>query len=112
MPWIPLGGAQVPIRGVAETPVGGAVCLLDRRAGTRCGMVTAKNQTINFPEGTITGLTRTTSACRRAAAIAFVSGDQAQGVPLGGTAAAHRRRQLLHAGQPVLAAYGLTLVTG
>jgi hypothetical protein len=110
VPWIQLGSTQHMIRGATETPVGGAVCLLDRTVGQRCGVITAKNQTITFPEGTIYGLTRT-NICMQAGsgAIAFVSGDQAQGVPIGGSSCTTTGVSYFAPVRPVLAAYGLTL---
>lgn len=111
VPWISVGSTRHVIRGATETPVGGAVCLLDRSVGQRCGVITAKNQTINLPEGTIYGVTRTTICMPPTTAIAFVSGDQAQGVPLAGS------NSCTTAGvsyflpiRPILTAHGLTLL--
>ena len=112
VPWITVGGTRYPIAGATETPVGGAVCLLDRSVGQRCGLVTAKNQTIVFPEGTVYGVTRT-NICLPAGgtAIAFVSGDQAQGVPIGGSDCFSGGPSFFQPIRAVLSAYGLTLLT-
>jgi streptogrisin B len=40
--------------------VGQRVCRSGPTTGVHCGTVTAVNLTVNFPEGTITGLARTT----------------------------------------------------
>ena len=40
---------QGPDHGLAETPVGGSVCLLRPDHRTRCGTITAKNQTDQLP---------------------------------------------------------------
>lgn len=112
VPWIPVGGAQYVVRGATETPIGGVVCLLDRSVGQRCGTVTAKNQTVNFPEGVIYGLTRTNICMPPGTAIAFVSGDQAQGVPLGGTSCSTQGVSYFLPVRPVLAAHGLTILGG
>lgn len=112
VPWIPVGGAHHVITGSTETPVGGSVCLLDRALGQRCGAVTAKNQTVTFAEGTITGLTRTNICMSAGSAIAFVSGGQAQGVPVGGSGCSTVGVSYFLPIRPILAAYGLTLVTG
>jgi hypothetical protein len=112
VPWISLGSTRHVIRGAAETPIGGSVCLLDRAVGQRCGVITAKNQTVNFAEGTITGLTRTNICMPPGSAIAFVSGDQAQGVPIGGSSCSTTGVSYFTPVRPVLAAHGLTLVTG
>ena len=111
--WIPLGGTKHIIRGSTETPVGGSICLLDRSLGLRCGTVLAKNQTVNYPEGVITGLTRTNICMSAASAIAFVSGQQAQGVPLAGSSScASGGVSYFYPVNRILSAYGLTLVTG
>jgi hypothetical protein len=112
VPWIPIGGGQYVIAGGTEAPVGGSVCLLDRALGQRCGVITAKNQTVAFPEGAITGLTRTNICMSAGSAIAFVSGDQAQGVPVGGSSCSTSGVSYFRPVRPILAAYGLTLLTG
>jgi streptogrisin C len=111
VPWIQLGSTRHMVRGATETPVGGSVCLLDRSLGQRCGVITAKNQTVTFPEGTISGLTRTNICMSAGSAIAFVSGDQAQGVPLGGSSCSTTGVSYFTPIRPILAAYGLSLVT-
>lgn len=113
VPWIPLGGTKYTIKGSAETPVGGSVCLLDRTTGLRCGVITAKNQTVNYPGGVVYGLTRTNICMSPGGAIAFVSGDQAQGVPLGGSGSCTTSGVSYFLPiNPLLSGYGLTLVTG
>jgi len=112
VPWIDTGAGKTVITGSRETPVGGPVCLVDHTLGFSCGTVTARNQTIVFPEGVISGLTRT-DICASSRAAAYLSGDQAQGVPVGGsgfcTTAGTSWFQPIN---PILAAYGLTLLTG
>lgn len=110
--WIDAGD-KYPIAGSKETPVGGRVCLLSHTAGISCGTVTAKNVTISFPEGTISGLTRT-DVCPQPRGIAFVTGDQAQGVPVGGGSGICTTpgTSYFYPVNRVLSAYGLTLVTG
>ncbi|HEX6356599.1 S1 family peptidase [Actinophytocola sp.] len=112
VPWISLGSTQYIVRGATEAPVGGMVCLLDRSFGQRCGVITAKNQTVTFPEGTINGLTRTNICMQPGTAIAFVSGDQAQGIPLGGTTCTTNGVSYFLPIRPILTAYGLTVFTG
>jgi len=107
VPWVPFGGIDLTINGSAEAPVGGTVCLASSTTGMMCGTVTAKNQTVNYPEGVLTGLTRTT-VCLEPGGVAFVSGDQAQGVPIGGSGCTSFFRPV----NQVLSAYGLTLLTG
>lgn len=110
--WIK-AGSRYPIAGSKETPVGGRVCLLSHTAGITCGTVTAKNVTISFPEGTVTGLTRT-NICPQPRSIAFVTGDQAQGVPFGGGSGICTTpgTSYFFPVNRILSAYGLTLLTG
>lgn len=113
VPWIPVGPGQVVITGSVETPVGGSVCLIDRAVGYRCGSVTAKNQTVAFPDGVIYGLTRTNICMSPGTAVAFVSGNQAQGVPIGGSGnCATGGISYFLPVNPLLSPYGLTLLTG
>jgi streptogrisin C len=112
VPWIPVGGGQYVIAGGTEAPVGGSVCLIDRALGPRCGVITAKNQTVTFPEGAITGLTRTNICMSAGGAVAFVSGDQAQGVPMGGSSCSTSGVSYFMPVRRILSAYGLTLLTG
>lgn len=111
--WVDTGGIKYPIAGSAETPVGGRVCLLSYTTGILCGTVTAKNVTISLPEGTITGLTQT-NICAQPRSIAFVTGDQAQGVPLGGGSGicTTAGSSYFFPVNPILSAYRLTLITG
>jgi streptogrisin C len=113
VPWIRFGDGQHLISGSVEAPVGGSVCLLDSTSGLRCGTITAKNQTVNFPGGVVSGLTRTNICLLPGSSIAFVSGAQAQGVPLGGSGSCGSGGvSFFKPVNPLLSAYGLTLVTG
>jgi hypothetical protein len=106
-------GATYPIGGSTETPVGGRVCLISHTSGLLCGTVTAKNVTITYPGGTVTGLTRT-SICPQPRPIAFVTGDQAQGVPFpggSGTCTTGGTSYFFPVNR-ILSAYGLALLTG
>jgi hypothetical protein len=85
VPWVLAGGTKIVIAGSKETPVGGKVCHVGPTIGSRCGSVDATNQTVRFPWGTATGVTRT-SICSGSVDLgaAYLTDDQAQGVPLGG----------------------------
>jgi streptogrisin C len=114
VPWINTGSGKLTITGSTPTPVGGSVCLIDPRAGTHCGAVTALNQTISFPGGVVTGLTRT-SVCLEPgdAPVAFVTGSQAQGVPFGGSGnCSSGGVSYFTPVNRILASYRLTLFTG
>lgn len=110
--WID-AGTRYPVAGSKETPVGGRVCLLSHTSGIVCGTVTAKNVTITFPEGTVTGLTRT-NICPQPRSIAYVTDDQAQGVPFGGGSGicTTAGTSYFFPVNRILSAYGLTLLTG
>ena len=79
-------GNALPVAGSTEAPVGAAVCRSGSTTGTHCGTILAKNQTVNYPEGTVTGLTQT-NACAEGGDSGgpWLSGDQAQGVTSGGS---------------------------
>ncbi|WBB72214.1 S1 family peptidase [Micromonospora sp. WMMD1128] len=90
--WTPQGvvndfnGGTVPVNGSTEAPVGASICRSGSTTGTRCGVVQAKNATVNYPEGTVTGLTRTDVCAEPGdSGGAWLSGDQAQGVTSGGS---------------------------
>ncbi len=78
-------GNELPVAGSKESPVGAAVCRSGSTTGTFCGRILAKNQTVNYPEGPVTGLTRT-NVCAEGGDSGgpWLSGDQAQGVTSGG----------------------------
>lgn len=114
VPWVDTGSGRLVLTGSVETPVGGSVCLVDRVTGLRCGTIVAKNQTVNFPWGTISGLTRT-NICVEPGSLgtAYVTRDQAQGVPLGGSGGCTIGGSSYF--QPInkiLSAFGLKLFTG
>ncbi|MEV0005456.1 S1 family peptidase [Micromonospora sp. NPDC050980] len=50
---------QVTIYGAGNAYVGQAVCRSGATTGVRCGTVTGLNQTVNYAEGSVTGLIRT-----------------------------------------------------
>jgi streptogrisin C len=112
VPWITVGSTQYVISGSTETAIGGSVCLLDSSLGQQCGVITAKNLTVTFAQGTITGLTRTNICMSTSSSIAFVSGGQAQGIPIGGSSCVTTGVSYFLPINPLLSSYGLTLVTG
>jgi streptogrisin C len=78
-------GTLLPVAGSTEAPVGAPVCRSGSTSGTHCGTILAKNQTVNYAEGTVTGLTRT-DVCAEGGDSGgpWLTGDQAQGVTSGG----------------------------
>ncbi|MFG1890922.1 carbohydrate-binding protein [Micromonospora sp. NPDC049051] len=106
-------GGTVTVAGSAEAAVGAAVCRSGSTTGWRCGTIQQKNASVTYPEGTVTGLTRS-NACAEPgdSGGSWISGDQAQGVTSGGSGNCTTGGTMYF--QPVnaiLAAYGLSLVT-
>ncbi|MDR7273415.1 S1 family peptidase [Catenuloplanes atrovinosus] len=79
-------GGVLPVAGSEVAPVGASICRSGATTGLHCGEVRALNATVNYAEGTVTGLTRT-SVCAEPgdSGGAFIAGDQAQGVTSGGS---------------------------
>ncbi|MGW7197939.1 S1 family peptidase [Streptomyces chryseus] len=83
-----LGWGTVPdrlVRGSAEAPVGASVCRSGSTTRWHCGTVLAKNETVNYSQGAVHQMTKT-SVCAEGgdSGGSFISGDQAQGVTSGG----------------------------
>jgi streptogrisin C len=78
-------GSLLPVAGSTEAPVGAPVCRSGSTSGTHCGTILARNQTVNYAEGAVTGLTRT-DVCAEGGDSGgpWLTGDQAQGVTSGG----------------------------
>ena len=84
-------------------------------AGQQCGTVDATGQTATFPWGTGTGLTRTSiCAGQRDLGAAYLTEDQAQGIPLGGPSEFCTGSGISYFVpiNPILGRFGLQLVTG
>jgi streptogrisin C len=79
-------GNLLPVAGSTEAPVGAAICRSGSTTGLHCGVIQAKNQTVTYPEGAVTGLTQT-DVCAEGgdSGGSWFSGDQAQGVTSGGS---------------------------
>ncbi|MCQ6553362.1 S1 family peptidase [Streptomyces sp. C10-9-1] len=111
-----LGWGTVPdqlVRGSAEAPVGASVCRSGSTTRWHCGRVLAKNETVNYSQGAVHQMTKT-SVCAEPgdSGGSFISGDQAQGVTSGGWGNCRTGGETWH--QPVgeiLARYGLRLHT-
>ncbi|GAB3898131.1 hypothetical protein GCM10029964_082090 [Kibdelosporangium lantanae] len=104
-------GDGVRVEGLQEAPVGASICRSGITSGWRCGTIQAKNETVNYIEGTVTGLTRT-SACAEPGDSGgpYLSGGQAQGVTSGGTGnCAFGGTTYFQPINPILRAYQLKL---
>lgn len=115
-------GGAVPISGGTEAPVGAAVCRSGATTGYRCGTITAKNVTVNYPQGATYGLNRS-SACvgfGDSGGAYITPAGQAQGVTSGGNIPSGSNDNCGLSSpvsyyqplQPLLGQYGLTLYTG
>jgi streptogrisin C len=107
-------GSNVTVSGSSEAAVGASVCRSGSTTGWRCGTIQAKNSSVTYPQGTVSGLTRT-NACAEPgdSGGSWMSGNQAQGVTSGGSGNCSSGGTTYF--QPVneiLSVYGLTLVTG
>ncbi|MBJ6613534.1 S1 family peptidase [Streptomyces sp. I4(2020)] len=111
-----LGWGTVPdqlVRGSAEAPVGASICRSGSTTRWHCGRVLAKNETVNYAQGAVHQMTKT-SVCAEGgdSGGSFISGDQAQGVTSGGWGNCSSGGETWF--QPVneiLNRYGLTLHT-
>ncbi|MFK3985226.1 S1 family peptidase [Micromonospora sp. NPDC050397] len=114
-PWVNnYSGGNVTVAGSTESAVGASICRSGSTTGWRCGTVQAKNSSVTYPQGTVSGLTRT-NACAEPgdSGGSWLSGQQAQGVTSGGSGNCSSGGTTYF--QPVneiLSVYGLTLRTG
>ncbi|WNG41096.1 S1 family peptidase [Archangium minus] len=107
------GSTTVSVAGSTEAAVGASVCRSGSTTGWRCGTIQAKNSTVNYPQGSVSGLTRT-NACAEGgdSGGSWISGSQAQGVTSGGSGNCTSGGTTYF--QPVneiLSVYGLRLTT-
>ncbi|MEU6811501.1 S1 family peptidase [Streptomyces sp. NPDC046831] len=101
------------VRGSAEAPIGASICRSGSTSHWHCGTVLAKNETVNYSQGAVHQMTKT-SVCAEPgdSGGSFISGDQAQGVTSGGWGNCSSGGETWY--QPVneiLSRYGLTLHT-
>ncbi|MFF5897007.1 S1 family peptidase [Streptomyces argenteolus] len=101
------------VRGSNEAPIGASICRSGSTTHWHCGNVLAKNETVNYSQGAVRQMTKT-SVCAQPgdSGGSFISGDQAQGVTSGGWGNCSSGGETWH--QPVneiLNRYGLTLHT-
>ena len=101
------------VHGSAVAPVGSSVCRSGSTSHWHCGSVLGMNETVNYSQGSVYGLTETNVCAEPGdSGGSFISGDQAQGVTSGGygdcTSGGETWFQPVN---PILSAYGLTLQT-
>jgi streptogrisin C len=108
------GGADVTVAGSAQAPVGSSVCRSGSTTGWHCGTIEQHGVTVQYGQGDVHGLTRTTVCAEPGdSGGPYITGDQAQGVTSGGSGNCTTGGTTFYQPvEPVLEAYGLTLVTG
>ncbi|MHC0430033.1 alpha-lytic protease prodomain-containing protein [Streptomyces sp. O3] len=107
------GGQLMPVAGSTQSPVGASICRSGSTTGWHCGTIQQHNTSVTYPEGTITGVTRT-SVCAEPgdSGGSYISGSQAQGVTSGGSGNCRSGGTTFHQPvNPILQQYGLTLKT-
>ncbi|MFF5884709.1 carbohydrate-binding protein [Streptomyces sp. NPDC012589] len=107
------GGQNVQVTGSTQAPVGSSVCRSGSTTGWHCGVIQQLNTSVTYPEGTITGVTRT-SVCAEPgdSGGSYISGSQAQGVTSGGSGnCSSGGTTYFQPLNPLLQNYGLTLKT-
>lgn len=115
--WTPtskVAGSSYRVSGSSVASVGSSVCRSGSTTGWRCGSIQALNATVNYSQGSVYGLTKT-SACAEGgdSGGSFITGSQAQGVTSGGSGNCSTGGTTYF--QPVneiLSVYGLTLTKG
>jgi len=80
-------GRAITVTGARDAPIGASVCRSGVTSGFHCGVVVARNQTVNYGGGdVVAGLTRTTACAEPGdSGGPYLSGSQAQGLTSGGS---------------------------
>ncbi|MET8685920.1 carbohydrate-binding protein [Streptomyces sp. NPDC004732] len=107
------GGQRVGVGGSTQSPVGASICRSGSTTGWHCGTISQHNTSVTYPEGTISGVTRTTVCAEPGdSGGSFISGSQAQGVTSGGSGNCSSGGTTYYQPiNPLLQQYGLTLKT-
>ncbi|KAI0435627.1 peptidase alpha-lytic pro domain protein [Xylaria telfairii] len=107
------GSSSIPVSGSDVAASGSSICRSGSTTGVHCGTVRSFDVTVNYSEGSVTGLTETDVCAEPGdSGGSFYSGSQAQGVTSGGSGDCTSGGTTFF--QPVneiLQTYGLTLVT-
>ncbi|GAA1469601.1 S1 family peptidase [Nocardiopsis exhalans] len=106
-------GGTVTVTGSTEAPVGAAVCRSGQTTGWHCGVIQAKNQSVNYSGDIVNGLTRTTACAEGGdSGGSWLAGTQAQGVTSGGSGNCRSGGTTFYQPlNPILSQWGLTLLT-
>jgi streptogrisin C len=107
-------GGTVSVAGSQDAAVGATVCRSGSTTGWHCGTIRARNTSVTYPQGTVSGLIQTNVCAEPGdSGGSLIAGTQAQGVTSGGSGNCSSGGTTYF--QPVneiLQTYGLTLVTG
>ena len=112
------GDGDIAVHGSTEAPIGAAVCRSGRTTGMHCGVIEAKNVTVQYPDTSVGGLTQV-KVCAEggdSGGSFITNAGQAQGVLSGGNYSCKGKQAKLATSyfqplNPLLQAYGLTLST-
>jgi hypothetical protein len=108
--WTPRGVVNngTRVTGTAEAAIGAAVCKQGSTSGWTCGRIQAKNQTVRYAEGTVTGMIETNVHAEPGdSGGPLIAGNQAQGLLSGGDSST----TFFYPVRAALSATGATLVT-
>ncbi|SDL83235.1 streptogrisin C [Glycomyces sambucus] len=96
-----------------QAAVGSSICRSGSTTGWHCGTVQAFNQTVNYAEGSVYGMTRTNVCAEPGdSGGSFITGNSAQGMTSGGNGnCSSGGTTYFQPIGPALSAWGLTLVT-
>jgi hypothetical protein len=107
-------GGSIAVSGSTASGVGASICRSGSTTGVHCGTVRSLGATVNYSQGSVTGLTQTNVCAEPGdSGGSWYSGSQAQGVTSGGSGDCTSGGTTYF--QPVneiLSTYGLTLVRG
>ncbi|GAB1817114.1 S1 family peptidase [Herbidospora sp. RD11066] len=108
-----IAGTSTTVAGSTAQVVGGSICRSGSTTGWHCGTVQQIGTSVTYPQGTVSGVTRTNVCAEPGdSGGGWISGSQAQGVTSGGSGNCSVGGTTYF--QPVneiLSAYGLTLTT-
>lgn len=115
-------GTVQRVLGRTQAAIGAAVCRSGSTTGWRCGTIVSYNNTVNYGQGNVTGLTRSTACAGRGdSGGSWITGSgQAQGVTSGGQLPAGQNTNCSVATpvtwfqpiNPLISRFGLTLTLG
>ncbi|NDL58668.1 trypsin-like serine protease [Phytoactinopolyspora sp. XMNu-373] len=109
-------GTFAAVNGSQVAPIGATTCRSGRTSGYRCGQIQAYNQTVNYAQGPVRGLTRT-NACAApgdSGGSFIAAGINAQGVTSGGSGfcgSGQPPQTFFQPVNPMLSSWNLRLVT-